>query len=395
MKKISARAYFMKKTFDVFIIGLLMVLLLLIWTLYKGPISVPFLKPYIVQALNYDENDYQVDIGDVSIELVRSIQPLRVTANNIRLKKNDDSMNISAPKLYLSFSLRALMKGIVAPSIITLNNPTVYAFASYGIEQEHQNEVNKKKLEYYIARIKEMLDHYNSEDKEYPESYINNITIKGGEVEFHEVDFGRKWILSDMNFEFNRNLINMELNANALVNINEKIASIGFEGEYHAANDKLDMEIYFSDLILSDIFSTLNETTEDNLFSVMSIEVPVNGKIDTTLALAEVLQHPAEAGDYIDSTVEKINFEIDSGHGMITFEGEEKYNYEIDEMQLTGQLIGGIDELQIENAEFKLGGQKALVSFHASGLESYYLEQSLHYPSINCYQAMYEHIILN
>jgi len=377
MKKLSARAYFFKKMFDCFMAGLFVVLLLFFWTLYKGPVSVPFLKPYIVQALNYDENEYQVDIGDVNIEFVRSIQPLRVTAKDISLKKKDDTVIIEAPKLYMSFSLRALMKGIIAPSDVSLISPSVNISTSYGVEEEHINEGGRKKLQFYIERINEFLDHYNSEDKIYPESYVNNITVKNGELEFNELDFGRVWLLSDVNFEFNRNFINMDLNANALININDQIASAGFESEYHASDDKLDLEVYFSDLILSDMMSTFNETTEENLLSVMSVEVPANGKISTTIKLEDIRRHPDEAADYLSAAIEKINFELDSGQGYISFEGDEKYNYDIDEMQLAGTVTGGIDEIRIDKAEFKMGGQNADLSFHASGLETFYLSNSL------------------
>ena len=377
MKKLSARAYFLKKTFDFFIVGLLIVFLLFMWTLYRGPISVPYLKPYIVQALNYDEEEYDIEIKDVNLELVRSIQPLRITAKNISFKKKDGTMAIQAPKLYLSFSLRALIKGMIAPSDISLERPTVYMFASYGVAEENINEVNKKKLEFYVNKFKEFLSNYNSEDKIYPESFVNNITIKNGEFELHEVDLGRKWVLSDVAFEFSRNLINLEVNANALVNINEKIASAGFEGVYHAADDELDLEVYFSDLILSDLMSTFNETTEDNILSSMSVEVPINGKINTKIMLRDILNNPQEAGDYLNTSIEKIDFEFDSGHGIISFAGDAKYNYEIDDMQVKGNIVGGIDEINIAEAEFKLGGQDATFSLRASGFETYYLEHSL------------------
>lgn len=377
MKKISSQAYFLKKTLDCFVAGLFVVLLLFLWTLYKGPVSVPYLKPYIIQALNYDENDYKVDIGDVNIEFVRSIQPLRVTAENISLIKKDDSINIEAPKLYMSFSLRALMKGIIAPSDISLINPSVNISTSYGVEEDNIGESGRKKLQFYVERINEFLDHYNSADKMYPESYVNNIAIKNGEVEFNELDFGRVWLLSDVNFEFNRNFINMDVSANALVNINDKMASAGFEGKYHASDDKLDLEVYFSDLILSDIMSTFNETTEENLLSVISIEVPVNGKLNTTINLQDVRLHPEDAQDYVSSSIEKIDFELDGGQGYVSFEGNEIYNYEIDEMQLTGIVTGGIDEIKIDNAEFKMGGQKAILNLYANGLETYLLSGSL------------------
>ena len=377
MKKISARAYFFKKMFDYFMVGLFIVFLLLMWTLYRGPVSVPYLKPYIVQALNYDENDYKIDIGDVNIELVRSIQPLRVTANEVSVVKKDNTMSVRAPKLYLSFSLRALLKGIIAPSDVSLVNPSAHILASYGVEEEAKHESGRKKLQFYVERIKEFLDNYNSEDKIYPESYVNNITVRGGELEFDEVDFNRQWVLSDVNFEFNRNVINLELNANALVNINDKIASVGFESEYHGGDDELDLEVYFSDLVLSDIMSTFNETTEDNVFSMLAVEVPVNGKVSTKIKLADILQHPSEVVDYIDSAVEKIEFELDGGHGYISFAGDEKYNYDIDEMQLAGKVVGGIDEIHIENADFKMGGQRAIIDVDVSGLSTFYWEQSL------------------
>ncbi len=377
MKKMSARAYFFKKMTDWFFVGLFMIFLLLMWTLYKGPISVPYLKPYIVQALNYDENDYKIEIGDVNIELVRSIQPLRVTAKDIAVTKKDDTMSIEAPKLYLSFSLRALMKGIIAPSDISLINPRANIFASYGVAQETQSESSRKKLQFYVERFKEFLSKYNSADKIYPESYVNNIKITGGDLEFNEVDYNRQWILSDVDFEFSRKLINMEVRANTLVNINDKIASVGFESEYHAADDKLDVEVYFSDLIISDFMSTFNETTEDNVFSMMSIEVPVNGKVSTSLKLTDVLQHPEEVRDYIGSTVEQLAFELDGGHGYVSFNGDEKYNYDIDELQLEGKVVGGIDEIHINNAELKMGGQQATIDLDISGLETLYFTQTL------------------
>ena len=312
------------------------------------------------------------------MELVRSVQPLRITAEDINLKKKDGTFAISAPKLYLSFSLRALLKGIIAPSDVSLDNPTVYIFADYGVEKEHINEANKKKLAFYVDKFKDFLNNYNSPEKIYPESYVNNINIKGAEVEFHEVDLGRKWMLSDLNFEFSRNLVNLELNADALVNLNDKVASVGFESEYHASSDKLDLEVYFSDLILSDIMSSFDtQLTDEETQSGFSINVPVNGKINTEIDVSDILQHPENAAAYLSDAVKKINFELDGGHGYVAFDNDEKYNYEIDEMVLAGELTGGFDELNIKNADFKMGGQTAQISFVAKGLENYYLEHSL------------------
>lgn len=377
MKKISHRLYFIKKTFDYFIVGMLFVVLLFFWTLYRGPISVPYLKPYIIQALNFDDSEYKVGLKEVNLELVRSVQPLRITARDISLKKNDESFSISAPKLYLSFSLRALLKGIIAPSDVSVENPSVYFFASYGLDENNDVEINRKKVQFYVEKFKEFLSNYNAEEKIYPESFVNNITIKDAEIELHEVELGRRWLFSDLDFEFNRDFINLKANANTLVNLDDKIASVGFESEYHTVSDKLDLEVYFSDLTISDFWNSFNESTEETDFASMSFNIPLNGKISTTVALADILAHPDEVPDYLEGAVDKIGFELDGGHGHIAFNEDEKYNYDIDEFALEGELTGGIDELKVRDAQFKLGGQKALISITAGGLESYVWENSL------------------
>ena len=191
MKKLSPRLYLLKKTIDYFIVGIFLVILLFFWTLYRGPVSVPYLRPYIIQALNFDDSEYDVAIGDVNMELVRSIQPIRITAKDLSFKKNDETFTLNMPKIYLSFSLRALLNGIIAPSDVSVENPNIYFFANYGLEEKSDEEISRKKMQFYIEKFKEFLNNYNSEDKIYPESYVNNISVKGGEIELHEVELGR------------------------------------------------------------------------------------------------------------------------------------------------------------------------------------------------------------
>ena len=145
MKKISDRVYYIRKTADYLGVGLLLFLLYALWILYKGPLSVDFLKPYIVQALNSQDTEYSMSIGEVNLELVRSIQPVKIIAKDISLRKNDDKFSIKAPSLSLSFSVRALLKGIIAPSSVTVDRPKISIFTTYGVEKEKTNEINKKK----------------------------------------------------------------------------------------------------------------------------------------------------------------------------------------------------------------------------------------------------------
>ena len=146
MKKVSTRLYVTQKVIDYIGVVFLSLLLLFIWQLYRGPIELPFLKPYIIRALNHDDAEYQVSVDSVNIELVRSIQPIKIIANNVVYRKNDDSFIINAPKTSVSFSIKALLRGVIAPSSMTVNKPTVYIFNTYGVDKDDTSEVNKKKI---------------------------------------------------------------------------------------------------------------------------------------------------------------------------------------------------------------------------------------------------------
>ena len=135
MKKVSTRLYVTQKVIDYIGVVFLSLLLLFIWQLYRGPIELPFLKPYIIRALNHDDAEYQVSVDSVNIELVRSIQPVKIIANNVVYRKNDDSFIVNAPKTSVSFSIKALLRGVIAPSSMTVNQPTVYIFNTYGVDK--------------------------------------------------------------------------------------------------------------------------------------------------------------------------------------------------------------------------------------------------------------------
>ena len=146
MKKLNSRAYLFHKIIDYTGVVLLVGLLLFIWQLYRAPIAIPFLKPYIIKALNHDDAEYQVTLDSVNLELVRSIIPVHIIASNVKYRKNDGSFSIDAPKTSVSFSMKALLRGVIAPSSIEVNNPSVYIFTSYGLKKDNEQEAGAKTL---------------------------------------------------------------------------------------------------------------------------------------------------------------------------------------------------------------------------------------------------------
>lgn len=375
MKKVSNRLYLTQKIIDYIGVVFLGLLLLFIWQLYRGPIELPFLKPYMVRALNHDDAEYQVTVDSVNIELVRSIQPIKIIANNVVYRKNDGSFIINAPKTSVSFSIKALLRGVIAPSSMEALNPTVYIFNTYGVNKENINDVNKKKIAYYFDSFEDFIERFNSDDNFYPESYINKISVKNAEVELHEVDLGRKWIFSDLNYLLERNLTNISMDVSALMKLNNQVASVGVEAEYRMLNNKLAFEFYFSDLVPNALAETfLDKNTADGFYK---INLPVSGRVATVIDFNEVIKYKDDIMKSVDTAFEKIDFQFEGGRGNIMFNEDAAYNYNIAAFLLEGAISGGLNELKISNADFDLGSQKAKIDLKVSGVKSFLLENSL------------------
>ncbi len=370
MKKISEKTYYMRKTADYLGVALLLSLLYLLWVLYQGPLSVPFLKPYIMQALNSEEAEFSVDVGEVNLELVRSIQPVKIIAKDVVFRQDNDEFSVHTPKLSLSFSIRALLKGIVAPSSITFENPEVAIFTTYGVEQDKVNEANKKKLQFYFEWFEDFLERFNSGDDVYPESFINEIKVNNAGVEFHEVDLGRKWRFQDVNFHFERNLMNLEISAKGLLDMTDRMATLAIGGQYRPATNKLALKFDFSDLMLSDIVSIFGTVYP-------KIEVPVEGKLGALINFNEILAHKDNLVGGLDSAVEKIAFNVTGSAGEVVFNEDEKFNYGIDAFVLNGLISGDLNSISIKDADFAVGGQKTRLSLDISGYKKYFFEKSL------------------
>ena len=312
MKKISSKAYLFRKIADYLGVGLLLFLLWFLWVLYRGPLSVDFLKPYVMQALNSQDTEYSMNIGEVNLELVRSIQPVKIIAKDVTFKKNDDKVSIKAPSLSLSFSVRALLKGIIAPSSVSVENPKAQFFTSYGIDKEKTNEINKKKLEYYVDWFEGFLERFNSDEMIYPESFIKDISINNASVEFHEVDLGRKLMFKEVDFVFDRNISNLELSLNGLLDKTDRLITLELKGDYKTLKNKLLLGFNFSDFMVSDFFDNQDSNG-------LKIEVPMDGQITTEINFNEIINNKDDVISNIEEVIESINFKLKGGDGEVIF----------------------------------------------------------------------------
>lgn len=377
MKNTKPKRYLIRKITDFTGALFLVFLIVFIWQLYRSPIPLPFLKPYIIKALNHDSANYIVTVDNVDLELVRSIQPIKIIAKGVEYKRVDESVVIKAPRTSVSFSIRALLRGIISPSSIVIEKPNISIFTNYGVEKGKLSKetLNEKKIGYYFDVFEEFLDRFNSSDMSYPESYINNIVVHEAELEVHEVDLGRKWIFSDANYIFDRHNTYIELGLDAVLDLGETSVPFDFDVNFYPQINNIEVKFSFSDLTPSSVIDNIMSHKDEKGF--YDINLPISGKLDISIDFAEILENKDKVSRSLDTAIKKFDFEFEGGNGTIAFSDDKAFNYDVSSFLLKGNVDSGLNNIKINDADFNLDDKKTTLSLNIAGVKTLILEGSL------------------
>ncbi len=404
----------------------LIALLVLLWHLGKGPIKVNFLRPYIIQALTNETAEYDLNVGAVNLELVHSVQPVKIIAKDVSFKDKDGAYRVDAPRLALSFSARALLKGMLAPSSVMIEQPTMQIVASYGLKNEetmqsddtqkavddtlrtkrmtkHRDgdisdekkqqwrEVwkalsddekriehwrarhNLKKMQFYFEQVEDFLERFNSSGQLYLESFINTIIMTDATLQVTEAETGRQFTFADMNFSFERGVVDIVLKADSAVQFDNRASALDMTLKYRIRNDELHYTLNFSDFVITDLYDILMSEKG----SLRMVDIPVSGKVSALVDFGNVLKDKAHFIDNLGESIKDVTFAIEGGHGKIGFGDSEDFDYDVSSFNLEGQLHGGLDKVAIDKAIFNFDNKQAQLSLLASGFKDYFFKGNL------------------
>jgi len=367
----------------------LILFLILLWHLGKGPIKVNFLRPYIMQALTNETSSYDINIKSVNLELVHSVQPIKIIAKDVSFKDNENSYEVNTPRLSLSFSARALLKGLLAPSSINLENPQIKITTSYNKESFNPkpsnledtslntdtvlNEANLKKIEFYFEQFEDFLERFNSPEKLYIESFINDIKITDAEVLMKELETNKQFQFTDADISFSRGITDISLKIDSAVKFNDRVSGMDMGLKYRLLNGEVTYKFNFSDLVITDLYDLIVPTKGDLEF----VDVPVNAQLTAIIDFGNVLKNKDHFADNLSSNIKTLDFAIEGGNGKIGFLDNKDFDYNVSSFNLKGNLQGGLDKINIEDAFFDFNGKKAILNLSATGFKEYFLKNNL------------------
>lgn len=176
--------------------GILLVVAFGLWRLsWEEPLRVSFLTPYIEQALQSPQLAYSVDVGDTVMTWKGWGNRINIVATDVAAVDEQGVDVAHVPQIDFQFSVRALLRGLIAPISIDVHQPSIVlrrhgdGHISLGrMEERTQQPVGESIL--FPALFDELVD---EPDPSRPTGYLSEASIVEAEVEFIDDQTGLTW----------------------------------------------------------------------------------------------------------------------------------------------------------------------------------------------------------
>jgi hypothetical protein len=190
---------------------LLLLLIVFLARISRGPIDVSFAAHYIEKALHDPVSGYNVRLGDVVLEWPHLRGALLLDLHDVRLVKNHQIV-ISVGRAQLGLSGIYLMAGRIAPISVVLSRPTLHLVRTEtndirlslepAAETPEEESAESSSENPFMDVIKTLSAPAQSADAGSPVSHLELLRISDASMVVEDHALGITWFLSHLDLEF-------------------------------------------------------------------------------------------------------------------------------------------------------------------------------------------------
>jgi Protein of unknown function/AsmA-like C-terminal region len=329
------------------------------WRLADGhPVHLGFLVPYFERSLAAPDRTFKVKLDDLIVTWTGGEQLLSIRAIGVRALSEDGRELASVPQIGLRLSVRAMMRGLVAPTEIEVFDPRIHVRRNRDGTFQFLATVASAGENQPSSILPEIFgDLMGPPNPDTSTGYLQRAHLVGGELVFDDQRTGLLWHAPKIDIDLLRDREGIvgrlsgqvvELGEPALVDVsftyNSASRSVRVHGRYHG------VDIASLGLIAPDLYVLSNS------------QLTFDGSLDTTANL--------------DGRIGAMQFTINSGPGQIDLPNRLDQRLAIAGLTLAGQLDAGADTLALDTFTLDLGGPKVTATGKLSGLISQHTAKS-------------------
>lgn len=307
---------------------LMLVLAGLAWRLSEGPMSLAFLTPSIEGALEGGQGRYRVKLDDTILSWAGWERTLDIRVLNVRAIGPDNSIIASVPAMSLSFSVRALLQGRLAPKSIDLYRPTLKLIRSEDGSLGVGGDADL--LQRLLANLPA------SPNAGETLSYLTRLSIIDGDLSIDDRRLGMTWRAPNARVDLERAETGIDGEASLELLVGGQRARVVAFGGYRTATRKINLGVTFGDMIPA-VFSRLSPA----LKPLGVLDLPLRGTMSVAMTPG--------------GTVDDASFDLTGGSGRLVLPDPLKQILPVQDFLLRGRYESAGDTLVVNELHLGLG----------------------------------------
>lgn len=329
--------------------GLALLSGLALWRLSTAPVEIDFLTPYLEAAFEKSDSKFRVDIGQTVLTWEGWSRTIDLRTRQITLRDRSDTILASLPDASISLSLRALVQGTVAPTVIEVVGAQVnvtrrvdgtFEFGARAVPAEAVAAEPVANND-FSSLFPVIIDRLRSEpDPNQPLAFLEAVRITGGQVSVNDKKLSLSWNAPTADIEIRRDEAGLAGELALVVALGETRTKFDAAFVYDKQSDLIDLAATFSDLSPAALASLV-----PRIEPLAGLNAPLNGSLSASLA--------------VDGTIADLRFDIEGGAGSISIAEIIPEPLPLQSLSLRGNLDRRARKLSLEKAMLRFGAPDA------------------------------------
>ena len=320
--------------------GLAIALLVVVWRLSAGPISLAFLSPYMADALSAAVPGYRVTLDDTILTWAVRERSLDIRLLNVRAVASGDAVVAGVPELGLSLSAEALMRGRIVPRSIELLRPEVRLIRrADGNFEVGFGEAAATSGAVLAGGLADLL---TTPRKDFPLSHLGRVSIVDADLTIEDRRLDVVWHAPATQVRLRRSAAGIEGEIFLDVRFGAARPMVAAVFEYRASDGKLDLGIGF-DQVNPAHFSRLLPA----LAALQGADLALNGTA-------------AAVGMSVDGGVGMVGFEARGGRGRLALPAPLAAAIQVVGVEARGRFDGDSGVVEVDRLFVDLGADGRL-----------------------------------
>ena len=252
---------------------------LLAWRLYNGPISLRVLTPYLNDALSFGDTGVRAELQDTIVVWDEAGKALRIRAVGMTLFDRGGTVAATVPEIELALSLQALLKGQIAPKSIDVTGVAarIIRLPDGGLDfgfgsGEKTAEPGPGDTAAFLTLLMEGLGDTGAPDTAL--AYLTRVSVIGADIVLYDAPTQSLWHAprSDLVLQKEREGIR----GNLLLNLNfgGQARPLRVTAFYQTQSERVDLNIVLDRLVPAELAPLAPE-----LNSLAIANLPVSGTV--------------------------------------------------------------------------------------------------------------------